>query len=52
MQGAALYVLQRFQLSHVLNPDFFKENDYRITENDLLEYRTIAEKWVTSCRIR
>ena len=52
MQGAALYVLQRFQLSHVLNPDFFKVNDYRITENDLLEYRTIAEKWVTSCRIR
>ena len=52
IQGADLYVLQRFRLSHVLDPDFFKENDYRVTENDLLEYRSIAEKWVTSCMIR
>jgi pyruvate formate lyase activating enzyme len=52
VQGAALYVLQRFQSAHVLNPAFFKKNDCRITENDLLEYLTIAEKWVTSCRIR
>jgi pyruvate formate lyase activating enzyme len=52
IQGADLYVLQRFQLSHVLNPDFFKVNNYRITESDLLEFRIIAEKWVTSCMIR
>jgi pyruvate formate lyase activating enzyme len=52
IQGADLYVLQRFQLSHVLDPEFFKENDYRISENDLLEYRGIAEKWVISCMIR
>jgi hypothetical protein len=52
IQGADLYVLQRFRLSHVLTPDFFKENDYSITENDLLAYRTIAEKWVKSCWIR
>jgi pyruvate formate lyase activating enzyme len=42
IQGADLYVLQRFRLSHVLDPDFFKENDYCITENDLQAYRTIA----------
>jgi pyruvate formate lyase activating enzyme len=52
IQGADLYVLQRFQLTHVLVPDFFKENDYRITENDLQEYRTISEKWVKSCMVR
>jgi len=52
IQGADLYVLQQFRLSHVLNPDFFKAHDYCITENDLLELRTIAEKWVTSCMIR
>jgi pyruvate formate lyase activating enzyme len=52
IQGADLYVLQQFRLSHVLNPDFFKEHDYCITENDLLEFRTIAENWVTSCMIR
>jgi len=52
IQGADLYVLQRFQLSHVLNPDFFKAHDYRITENDLLEYQKIAEKWIGSCLIR
>ncbi|MFH0996531.1 MAG: anaerobic ribonucleoside-triphosphate reductase activating protein [Pseudomonadota bacterium] len=52
IQGADLYVLQQFRLSHVLDPDFFKENDYRITENDLQAYRTIAEKWVASCMIR
>jgi pyruvate formate lyase activating enzyme len=50
--GTDLYVLQRFQLSHVLDPEFFKENDYRITESDLQAYRTIAEKWVASCMIR
>jgi pyruvate formate lyase activating enzyme len=52
IQGAQLYVIQRFQLSHVLDPVFFKENDYSISENALLEYQTIAEKWVASCRIR
>jgi pyruvate formate lyase activating enzyme len=52
IQGADLYVLQQFRLSHVLNPDFFKAHDYCITENDLLEFRTIAEKRVASCMIR
>jgi len=52
IQGADLYVLQRFRLSHVLNPDFFRENDYRIAENELQTYQAIAEKWVTSCMIR
>jgi pyruvate formate lyase activating enzyme len=52
IQGADLYVLQQFRLSHVLNPDFFKAHDYCITESDLLEFRTIAEKWVASCMIR
>ncbi len=52
IQGADRYVLQRFQLTHVLDPDFFKENDYRTTDDDLLEYRSIAEKRVASCMIR
>jgi pyruvate formate lyase activating enzyme len=52
IQGAKLYVLQRFQLSHVLDPDFFNKNDYCITENDLQTYQAIAEKWVVSCMIR
>jgi pyruvate formate lyase activating enzyme len=52
IQGAALYVLQRFSLSHVLSPDFFDKNEYSITESDLQGYRTIAEKWVGSCMIR
>lgn len=52
IQGADLYVLQRFRLSHVLDPDFFNKNDCCITENDLQAYRTIAEKWVASCMIR
>jgi pyruvate formate lyase activating enzyme len=52
IQGADLYVLQRLRLSHVLEPDFFKSYDYCITESDLVEYRTIAEKWVGRCMIR
>lgn len=52
IQGADLYVLQQFRLSHVLNPDFFKVHDYCITESDLLAFRTIAEKRVASCMIR
>jgi pyruvate formate lyase activating enzyme len=52
IQGADLYVLQQFRLSRVLNPDFFKENDYRISESELQAYQVIAEKWVKSCKIR
>jgi pyruvate formate lyase activating enzyme len=52
IQGADLYVLQQFRLSHILNPEFFKEHDYCITKNALLEYLKIAEKWVTACMIR
>jgi len=52
IQGAELYVLQQFRLSQVLDPDFFKVNDYHIAENDLQAYQTIAEKWVASCMIR
>jgi len=52
ISGADLYVLQRFRLSHVLDPDFFKSHDYGITENNLLTYQAMAEKWVTSCKIR
>jgi pyruvate formate lyase activating enzyme len=52
IEGADRYVLQRFRLSHVLDPDFFEKNEYSISETDLEQLCTVAEKWVTSCMIR
>lgn len=52
IQGADRYVLQQCRLTRVLDPDFFRDNDYQISENDLADYRQTALKWVASCTIR
>ncbi len=52
IEGADRYVLQRFRLSRVLDPEFFEKNEYRINETDLEHLQTIAGKWVDSCTIR
>ena len=52
IEGADRYVLQRFRLSRVLDPDFFEKNEYCMSETDLEHLLSLAGKWVTSCTIR
>ena len=52
IQGARLYVLQRFRNSDVLHPEFFAgvENEY--SDEELIQLKAIAAKWVENCIIR
>ncbi len=50
--GAKRYALQRCRPAHVLDPVFFDENDWNISENDLQRFRLIAEKRVGQCIVR
>ncbi|MBW1695321.1 MAG: anaerobic ribonucleoside-triphosphate reductase activating protein [Deltaproteobacteria bacterium] len=52
IQGAERYCLQHAQDREVLNPGFFEGNDYRCTDAELIEFKTIAERWVKTCIIR
>ncbi len=52
IQGAKLYALQQFQPTEVLNPEFFKNKDCRYTEDELGQFRSVAESWVEQCIVR
>jgi len=52
IQGATRYILQRFQKDVVLHPEFFKQNDYKIDEEELMRLRSIAEARVEECIVR
>jgi len=52
IQGARLYVLQRFRDAHVLHPEFFKDRDCDYSPDELRQLKTVAEKWVTRCMVR
>jgi pyruvate formate lyase activating enzyme len=52
IQGANLYVLQRFRNNGVLHPEFFRDCDYEFSNDELLQLKTVAEKWVGECIIR
>jgi len=52
IQGAMLYVVQRFHHTKVLRPEFF-ENVASIYDDDELNHlKSIAEKWVGKCIVR
>ena len=52
IKGAGVYVLQRFQKSRMLHPDFFKEINYEYTDEELMQLKAFAEPWVERCMIR
>jgi pyruvate formate lyase activating enzyme len=52
IQGAAVYALQRFHKSEMLNPEFFRETNYEYTDNELLQLKAVAEPWVQHCIVR
>ena len=52
IQGAQLYVLQRFRNSGVLHPEFFQDCDCEFSNDELLQLKDVAEKWIGNCIIR
>jgi pyruvate formate lyase activating enzyme len=52
IQGARLYVLQRFRDTQVLHPEFFENRDCQYRPDEMLQLKTVAEKWVSRCRVR
>ena len=52
IHGADLYVLQRFRNNGVLHPEFFQDCDYEFSNDELLQLKSVAEKWVGNCIIR
>jgi pyruvate formate lyase activating enzyme len=52
IQGAAVYALQRFHKSEMLNPEFFRETNYEYTDDELLQLKAVAEPWVEKCILR
>jgi pyruvate formate lyase activating enzyme len=52
IQGAAVYALQRFHKSEMLNPEFFRETNYEYTDDELMQLKAVAEPWVQHCILR
>ena len=52
IQGARLYAIQQFQTTEVLNPGFFKNKDCRYTEDELRQFKSVADIWVERCIVR
>ncbi|MGD9372935.1 MAG: anaerobic ribonucleoside-triphosphate reductase activating protein [Desulfobacterales bacterium] len=52
IDGAMLYVLQPFNNSIVLQPEFFKATNPGYEDAELMVLKSLAEPWVQSCIIR
>ncbi len=52
IQGARLYVLQRFRNREVLHPEFFGGCDNEYSDEDLMQLKAAAEPWVHECILR
>jgi pyruvate formate lyase activating enzyme len=52
IQGSRLYVLQRFRNRGVLHPEFFRDCNGEYSDDELIQLKAIAERWVEKCIIR
>ena len=52
IQGARLYALQRFRNNDVLHPEFFGGVKNEYSDEELMQLKAIAAKWVENCIIR
>ena len=52
VSGANLYVLQRFNNTRILHPEFFKEAEPGYDMDELMLMKSIAEPWVKECIVR
>lgn len=52
VEGADLYVLQQFQTTQVLDPDYCRESGRRHDGQTLEMFRSLAAPWVKRCIVR
>ena len=52
IQGAEVYVLQRFHKSEMLHPEFFNEIEYEYSDDEMLRLKAVAETWVRQVIVR
>ncbi|HDL08407.1 MAG TPA: anaerobic ribonucleoside-triphosphate reductase activating protein [Desulfobacteraceae bacterium] len=52
IKGSMLYVLQQFHYTHILEPDFFQNNNYCYNDDELIRLQSIAKQWVKECVCR
>ena len=52
IQGARLYVLQRFNQHQVLHPEFFQNDNCAYSDEELMQLKGLAEQSVADCIIR
>lgn len=52
INGANRYVLQRFNNTRILHPEFFKEVEPGYGTDELMFLKSIAEPWVKECMVR
>ncbi len=52
IKGAMLYVLQQFQNTGVLHPEFFQEDGESYDDHELISLKSIAQPWVQRCIVR
>ena len=52
IKGAAVYVLQRFHKSEILQPEFFKDASYEYNDDEFKQLKAVAEPWVKQCILR
>ncbi len=52
IKGSRLYALQRFNRSELLHPEFFGNDECWYGEEDMVNFKNIAEPWVQECIVR
>ena len=52
IQGAARFFLQRFQRQNLLSPDFFRDIDPTVSEDEITRLHALAVRWVKHCAVR
>ena len=52
IQGARLYALQGFHETEVLHPEFFQDIDPLYDNDEMMDFKAVADPWVEKCLIR
>ena len=52
INGSKLYALQRFSKTEVLHPEFFKNNFNIFQDDELMQLKSVASRWVNKCIVR
>ncbi|MCK5508323.1 MAG: anaerobic ribonucleoside-triphosphate reductase activating protein [Desulfobacterales bacterium] len=52
INGSKLYALQQFSKTDVLHPEFFKDNSDIYQDDELMQLKSVASRWVNKCIVR